>query len=183
MDTIARARDSACHGQWTNWYRGETRGLFEQSLWTLKPHWHAEDARACAALARQCAGSTAPLHAQALVPDAFEVSRDVCPLFAPVATWPATHGSNQAGRVWLCGVVLDAPAEAQPAVRIGAFSAALPSTGEGRRRIFCVAVPHEQLHAGENRVEFSVNGPADNKSLGYAAANLFFTFDPAISHE
>jgi hypothetical protein len=190
MDAIVAARAEACHGEWKNWYRGETDRIFIKSLWTLKPHLHAEDTRACAALARQCAdaaGGLGKAEASAvqvfpLLPDALDASRDLTPLFAPVVKIPQNFPPSASTRAWVCGVMLDCSPEAAAEMRIGATTATLPSTGEGRRRIFCIPVPPGELPAGEIRVEFTVNGPTDKTALGYGVANLFLTLSNRRPH-
>ncbi len=177
MDAIVAARAEACHGEWKHWFRGETENLWGRSLWTLKPEWHAADALACAALSGRCAGSgdsqdTATLQVLPALPDAFDVSRNLCPLFAPVATLPATYKPASAKQAWVCGVLLDCPADTKPTFRIGKSVTTLAPTGPSRRRIFRVPVDPADLRAGDNPLQFTAEGPAENATLGFGVANL-----------
>jgi hypothetical protein len=52
LDRLECNREQAAQGRWINWFRGEYHNAFRQSLWTLKPRWHAEDTRRLAELAR-----------------------------------------------------------------------------------------------------------------------------------
>lgn len=178
MESISRYRARACHGTWTNWYRGESEGLFRKSLWTLKPEWHAGDTRVCAAIADECATTNALVNPIEIIKSSlqsFTISRHSSPLFSPRVTVPNNTHAN-ISRAWVCGIIRDCPAAAQPQLRIGKMTADLPSTQESRRRIFCIETPVSELHDGENKIEFAVNGPVENKKLCYSIHNLILVF-------